>query len=63
MSVKQYLFIGDHADSLHNGRPVAPGDDPIPADAVNPGEQPDKDWLKQGVLVEIAAKTKREESA
>lgn len=56
--MSKFLFVGDHADCLHSGRPVAPGDDPLPASAVTPDEQPDKDWLAQGVLVRTQPTTK-----
>ena len=51
--MNRYLFIGDHADCLASGRPVAPGDEPLPDSAIDPESQPDKDWLEQGVLVAV----------
>lgn len=49
----RYLFVGDHADTLASGAPVAPGDGPLPAKAIDPESQPDRDWLDQGVLVPV----------
>jgi hypothetical protein len=49
----RYLFLGDHADCLASGRPVAPGDQPLPASAITPDEQPDKDMLEQRILIPV----------
>jgi hypothetical protein len=49
----KYLFVGDHADTLGGGRPVAPGD-PVPASAVDPKKHP----LDTGALIEPVAEKK-----
>jgi hypothetical protein len=54
----KYLFVGDHADTLGGGRPVAPGD-PVPASAVDPKTHPhDQHLLDTGALIEPVAEKK-----
>lgn len=53
MSDKKYLFVGEHAETLASGQPVAPGE-PVPAAAVDPEDPHDQHLLEQGVLIEVA---------
>lgn len=57
----KYLYVGDHADTLDAGRPVAPGD-PVPASAVNPKSSHDKQLLDEGALIEPAQEKKEAKS-
>jgi hypothetical protein len=45
----RYLYVGEHADTLASGRPVAPGDR-IPASALD--EEHDKRFLDEGLLID-----------
>lgn len=51
--MRKFLFVGDHADTLASGRPLAPGDEPIDATHITPDRQPDQDMLAQGVLIAL----------
>lgn len=57
MSLKEYRFIGSHADELEGGRPIEPGEftGPIDGDLTQNAH-----LIEQGVLIEVpkgAAKT------
>lgn len=50
----RYLYVGDHADTLSSGRPVAPGDR-IPASALNLDDEtgaPDQRFLDDELLID-----------
>lgn len=52
-----YLYVGEHADTLASGRPVAPGET-VPADALNLDEDagaPDQRFLTDRLLIEPLA--------
>lgn len=45
------LYIGEHAETLASGRPVAPGDR-IPASALDNDDPHDQRLLQDGVLID-----------
>jgi hypothetical protein len=49
VELKQYRFIGDHAESLDGGRPVAPGEYTGPIDPTQPHNA---QMIEQGLLIE-----------
>lgn len=49
----QYLFVGEHADTLASGRRVAPGDE-LPASAVDTTDPDDQRLLADGTLVDLS---------
>jgi hypothetical protein len=51
----KYLVVGDHADTLASGRPIAPGET-LPASAVNPKDPNDQRLLDGGVLIDTGAR-------
>jgi hypothetical protein len=46
----RYLYVGDHADTLSSGRPVAPGDR-IPASALD-SDGADQRFLDDELLID-----------
>jgi hypothetical protein len=46
----RYLYVGDHADTLASGRPVAPGDR-IPASALD-NDGADQRFLDEELLID-----------
>jgi hypothetical protein len=53
VNTTEYLFVGEHADTLASGRHVAPGDS-VPADAVDLDDQHDCNLVDEGRLVPIS---------
>jgi hypothetical protein len=53
VNTTEYLFVGEHADTLASGRHVAPGDS-VPADAVDTDDQHDCNLVDEGRLVAIS---------
>lgn len=53
----QFLVGGDHPSTLASGRPVAPGDT-LPASAVDPASDVDKQLLADGLLIDLNAARK-----
>lgn len=48
--MSRFLYIGDHAATLHSGARLNPGDDPVAGSRVTPDEEPDRSLILDGVL-------------
>lgn len=58
-----YLYVGDHDDALACGVRLSPGQPPVDASLVDPGDPHDQRMLEEGTLIETAPEDVSEEEA